>query len=102
MCVFVSSTQERLAVEEQLWLEEKEADILTPLLIRRDQSQPLSTVDAEQLHQDCLNEFKLRQAAHANLIQERYAKVQPLAILHTSHLLSGCQPNKLTDYSSDL
>lgn len=65
-------------MEEQLWLEEKEADILTPLLIRRDQSQPLSAVDAQQLHQDCLNEFKLRQAAHADLIQERYAMVGPL------------------------
>lgn len=73
-------------MEEQLWLEEKEADILTPLLIRRDQSQPLSTVDAEQLHQDCLNEFKLRQAAHANLIQERYAKVELLAFQHADHL----------------
>lgn len=88
-------------MEEQLWLEEKEADILTPLLIRRDQSQPLSTVDAEQLHQDCLKEFKLRQAAHANLIQERYAKVRPLAFQHTEHLPSGSQPAKLIDYNSD-
>lgn len=73
-------------MEEQLWLEEKEADILTPLLIRRDQSEPLSTVDAEQLHQECLNEFKLRQAAHANLIQERYANVRPPAFRRTDHL----------------
>ncbi|XP_075882922.1 dynein regulatory complex subunit 7 isoform X2 [Nelusetta ayraudi] len=74
---------ERLAVEEQLWLEEKEADILTPLLIRRDQSQPLSSLDAQQLHQDCLDEFKLRQAAHANLIQERYA--MEVKELHEKH-----------------
>lgn len=79
MCVRFPSAQERLAVEEQLWLEEKEADIITPLLIRRDQSEPLSSVDAQQLHQECLDEFKLRQAAHANLIQERYATVGPLA-----------------------
>ncbi|XP_040009242.1 dynein regulatory complex subunit 7 [Xiphias gladius] len=64
----------RLAVEEQRWLQEKEKDILAPLLIRLDNAETLSAEDAKQLHQRCLVEFKQRMVEHANLIQERYEK----------------------------
>ncbi|XP_038579649.1 dynein regulatory complex subunit 7 [Micropterus salmoides] len=65
---------ERLAAEEQRWLQEKEKDILAPLLIRLNNAETLSAEDAKQLHQDCLAEFKQRLVEHANLIQERYEK----------------------------
>lgn len=68
--------QERLAAEEQRWLQEKEKDILAPFLIRLDNPEALSAEDAKQLHQDCLAEFKQRLVEHANLIQERYEKVR--------------------------
>lgn len=68
--------QERVAEEEERWLQEKEKDILAPLLIRLDNAEILSAKDAKQLHQDCLAEFKQRLVEHANLIQERYEKVQ--------------------------
>ncbi|XP_070695107.1 dynein regulatory complex subunit 7 [Pempheris klunzingeri] len=64
----------RMAIEEQRWLQEKEKDILAPLLIRLDSIETLSAEDAKQLHQDCLAEFKQRLVEHANLIQERYEK----------------------------
>lgn len=67
--------QERLAAEDQRWLQEKEKDILAPLLIRLGNAETLSAEDAKQLHQDCLAEFKQRLVEHANLIQERYEKV---------------------------
>ncbi|KAM8755120.1 dynein regulatory complex subunit 7 isoform 1-T2 [Acanthopagrus schlegelii] len=65
---------ERLAAEDQRWLQEKEKDILAPLLIRLGNTETLSAEDAKQLHQDCLAEFKQRLVEHANLIQERYEK----------------------------
>ncbi|XP_035500547.1 dynein regulatory complex subunit 7 isoform X2 [Scophthalmus maximus] len=65
---------ERLAVEEQRWQQEKEKDILAPILIRLDNTQTLSVEDAKQLHRDCLAEFKQRLVEHANLIRERYDK----------------------------
>ncbi|XP_070825277.1 dynein regulatory complex subunit 7 [Chaetodon trifascialis] len=65
---------ERLAAEEQRWLQEKEKDILAPLLIRLHDAETLSAEDARQLHRDCLAEFKLRLVEHANLIQGRYEK----------------------------
>ncbi|XP_029282390.1 dynein regulatory complex subunit 7-like isoform X4 [Cottoperca gobio] len=65
---------ERLDAEEQRWLQEKEKDILAPLLIRLDNTETLSAEDAKQLHQDCLAEFKQRLVEHADLIQERYEK----------------------------
>ncbi|GAA6233809.1 dynein regulatory complex subunit 7 [Lates japonicus] len=65
---------ERVAEEEERWLQEKEKDILAPLLIRLDNAEILSAKDAKQLHQDCLAEFKQRLVEHANLIQERYEK----------------------------
>ncbi|XP_029291047.1 dynein regulatory complex subunit 7-like isoform X3 [Cottoperca gobio] len=66
---------ERLDAEEQRWLQEKEKDILAPLLIRLDNTETLSAEDAKQLHQDCLAEFKQRLVEHADLIQERYEKL---------------------------
>uniref|UniRef100_A0A671YPR0 Dynein regulatory complex subunit 7 n=1 Tax=Sparus aurata TaxID=8175 RepID=A0A671YPR0_SPAAU len=60
--------------EDQRWLQEKEKDILAPLLIRLGNAETLSAEDAKQLHQDCLAEFKQRLVEHANLIQERYEK----------------------------
>ncbi|KAF1372807.1 hypothetical protein PFLUV_G00253700 [Perca fluviatilis] len=65
---------EHLAAEEQRWLQEKEKDILAPLLIRLDNAETLSAGDAKHIHQDCLAEFKQRLVDHANLIQERYEK----------------------------
>ncbi|XP_035512918.1 dynein regulatory complex subunit 7 [Morone saxatilis] len=65
---------ERLAVEEQKWLQEKEKDILAPLLIRLDNTETLRAEDARQIYQDCLAEFKERLVEQANLIQERYEK----------------------------
>ncbi|XP_026188543.1 dynein regulatory complex subunit 7 isoform X2 [Mastacembelus armatus] len=65
---------ERVAMEEQRWLQEKEKDTLAPFLIRLDDGETLSTEDAKQLHQDCLAEFKQRLVEHANLIQERLEK----------------------------
>ncbi|KAL7398964.1 hypothetical protein ABVT39_017784 [Epinephelus coioides] len=65
---------ERLAAEEQKWLQEKEKDILAPHLIRLGNKETLSAEDARQLHQDCLTEFKQRLVEHANLIQEHYEK----------------------------
>ncbi|XP_040914907.1 dynein regulatory complex subunit 7 [Toxotes jaculatrix] len=65
---------ERLAVEEQRWLQEKEKDILAPFLIQLDNAETLSAEDARRLHQDCLANFKQRMVEHANLIQERYEK----------------------------
>ncbi|KAM9350281.1 dynein regulatory complex subunit 7 [Symphorus nematophorus] len=65
---------ERLAVEEQRWLREKEKDILAPFLIRLNNAETLSAGDARKLHQDCLSEFKQRLVEEANLIQERYEK----------------------------
>ena len=67
--------QERLAAEEQRWLQEKEKDVLAPLLVHLDNEESLSAEDARRLHQDCLVKFKQRLVEHANLIQERYAKV---------------------------
>uniref|UniRef100_A0A4W6G732 Coiled-coil domain-containing protein 135 n=1 Tax=Lates calcarifer TaxID=8187 RepID=A0A4W6G732_LATCA len=69
-----SKKEERVAEEEERWLQEKEKDILAPLLIRLDNAEILSAKDAKQLHQDCLAEFKQRLVEHANLIQERYEK----------------------------
>ncbi|XP_059188538.1 dynein regulatory complex subunit 7 [Centropristis striata] len=63
----------RRAVEEQRWLQEKEKDLLAPLLIRHG-PEPLSAQQAEQLHRDCLAEFKQRLTEQADLIQERYEK----------------------------
>lgn len=63
-------------MEEQRWQQEKEKDILAPILIRLDNTQTLSVEDAKQLHRDCLAEFKQRLVEHANLIRERYDKVQ--------------------------
>nr|XP_046253588.1 dynein regulatory complex subunit 7 isoform X2 [Scatophagus argus] len=65
---------ERLAAEEQKWLQEKEKDILAPFLIRLNAAETLSAEDARQLHRDCLAEFKQRLVEHANLLQERYEK----------------------------
>lgn len=70
--------QERLAAEEQRWLQEKESDILTPYLIWLDHTETLSIKDAKQLRHDCLAEFKQRLVEHADLIQERYEKVRHL------------------------
>ncbi|KAI3357891.1 hypothetical protein L3Q82_016273 [Scortum barcoo] len=65
---------ERVAAEEQRWLQEKEKDILAPFLIQLDNPETLSAEAAKQLHQDCLAEFKQRLVEHANLIQERCEK----------------------------
>ncbi|KAM7410752.1 hypothetical protein PAMA_020948 [Pampus argenteus] len=65
---------EHLAVEEQRWLQEKEEDILAPLLIRLDSAETLSASSAKQLYHDCLAEFKQRLVEQANLIQERLEK----------------------------
>ncbi|KAK5864092.1 hypothetical protein PBY51_001060 [Eleginops maclovinus] len=65
---------ERLEEEEQLWLQEREKDILAPLLLRLNDTETLSTADAKQIHQECLSEFKQRLVEQANLIQERYEK----------------------------
>ncbi|XP_060929995.1 dynein regulatory complex subunit 7 [Limanda limanda] len=63
---------ERQAAEEQSWLHENEKDILAPLLMRLDFTDPLSADDAKELHQECLSEFKQKLVEDANLIQERY------------------------------
>ncbi|XP_047196321.1 dynein regulatory complex subunit 7 isoform X3 [Hippoglossus stenolepis] len=63
---------ERQAAEEQSWLHENEKDILAPLLMRLDITDPLSADDAKELHQECLSEFKQKLVEDANLIQERY------------------------------
>uniref|UniRef100_UPI0037E7DD64 dynein regulatory complex subunit 7 n=1 Tax=Semicossyphus pulcher TaxID=241346 RepID=UPI0037E7DD64 len=65
---------ERLAAEEQQWLQEKKDDFLAPLLIRLDNPKTLNSEEAKQLHQDCLAKFKQRLVEQANLIQERYEK----------------------------
>nr|XP_020470660.1 dynein regulatory complex subunit 7 [Monopterus albus] len=64
---------ERLAAEDQRWLQEKEKDILAPFMIRLD-CEIISAENAKQLHRDCLAEFKQRVVDHANLIQERLEK----------------------------
>ncbi|KAM7404190.1 hypothetical protein PAMP_011559 [Pampus punctatissimus] len=69
-----SKKEERLAVVEQRWLQEKEEDILAPLLIRLDNGETLSASSAKQLYHDCLAEFKQRLVEQANLIQERLEK----------------------------
>ncbi|KAF3689420.1 Dynein regulatory complex subunit 7 [Channa argus] len=65
---------QRLALEEQRWLEEQEKDILAAFLIRMDNKVTFSTEDAKKLHQDCLAEYKQLLVEQANLIQERYEK----------------------------
>ncbi|XP_074500922.1 dynein regulatory complex subunit 7 [Sebastes fasciatus] len=65
---------ESLAAEEQMWLQEKEKDLLAALLIRLDITETLSAEDAKQLHHDCLAEYKQRLVEQANLSQERYEK----------------------------
>ncbi|XP_067361429.1 dynein regulatory complex subunit 7 isoform X2 [Channa argus] len=67
---------QRLALEEQRWLEEQEKDILAAFLIRMDNKVTFSTEDAKKLHQDCLAEYKQLLVEQANLIQERYEKAQ--------------------------
>lgn len=74
--MLVTSCQERVAAEEQRWLQGKDSDILAPYLIRLDHAETLSVKDAKQLHHDCLAEFKQRLVEHADLIQERYEKVR--------------------------
>ncbi|CAK6981860.1 dynein regulatory complex subunit 7 [Scomber scombrus] len=63
---------ERVAAEEQRWLQEKEQDLLAPLMMSLDNTETLSPSDAQQLYQNCLQDFKLRLVEQANLIQERY------------------------------
>uniref|UniRef100_A0A3B4XAS7 Dynein regulatory complex subunit 7 n=1 Tax=Seriola lalandi dorsalis TaxID=1841481 RepID=A0A3B4XAS7_SERLL len=67
--------QERQALEEQRWLQEREKDILAVILIQLDKAGTLSAEDAKQLHQECLTTFKQKLLEHADLIQERYEKV---------------------------
>ncbi|KAG7224306.1 hypothetical protein INR49_000549 [Caranx melampygus] len=62
---------ERLAEEEQRFLQDSEKDILAHLHIQLDKSNTLSPNDAKQLYQDCLIIFKHKLVEHANLIQER-------------------------------
>lgn len=76
MSTVSSPLQELLAAEEQRWLQEKETDILTPFLIRLDNTETLSADEARQLHKDCLAEFKQGLEEQANLVQECYKKVQ--------------------------
>ncbi|KAF3860949.1 hypothetical protein F7725_001204 [Dissostichus mawsoni] len=65
---------ERLDAEERRWIQEKEKDVLAPLLLRLNDTETLSAGDAKQIHQDCLSGFKQRLVEQANLIQERYEK----------------------------
>ncbi|XP_067449650.1 dynein regulatory complex subunit 7 isoform X2 [Thunnus thynnus] len=65
---------ERMAAEEQRWLQEKEKDILAPLLIQLDDAEILLPSEAKRLHRECLAMFKQRLVERANLIQERYDK----------------------------
>ncbi|KAM6982042.1 dynein regulatory complex subunit 7 [Tautogolabrus adspersus] len=65
---------ERLAAEEQRWLQQKKHDILAPFLIKLNNPKSLSLQEALQLHQDCLTQFQQRLVEQANLIQERYEK----------------------------
>ncbi|XP_053174100.1 dynein regulatory complex subunit 7 [Scomber japonicus] len=63
---------ERAAAEEQRWLQEKEQDLLAPLLVSLDDTETLTASDAKLLHQRCVDQFKLRLVEQAQLIQERY------------------------------
>ncbi|XP_010783219.1 coiled-coil domain-containing protein lobo homolog [Notothenia coriiceps] len=71
---FKDNKHERLDAEERRWIQEKEKDVLAPLLLRLNDTETLSAGDAKQIHQDCLSGFKQRLVEQANLIQERYEK----------------------------
>ncbi|XP_041655972.1 dynein regulatory complex subunit 7 [Cheilinus undulatus] len=66
---------ERLAAEEQRWLQQQENDILAPFLIKLNNPTTLTCSEAQQLHQECLTDLQERLVEQANLIQERYEKV---------------------------
>ncbi|XP_061781831.1 dynein regulatory complex subunit 7 [Nerophis lumbriciformis] len=65
---------ERLAAEEQRWLQEKEKDYLAPFLIRLGNVKNMTAEDARSLYDDCLSDFKTHMAERARLIQERHGQ----------------------------
>ncbi|XP_049609559.1 dynein regulatory complex subunit 7 isoform X1 [Syngnathus scovelli] len=63
---------ERVATEEQRWLQENENDFLAPFLNRLCDIEIVRADDAQRLYNDCLTEFKERMVAQARLIQEHH------------------------------
>ncbi|XP_077368253.1 dynein regulatory complex subunit 7 isoform X2 [Festucalex cinctus] len=63
---------ERVAAEEQRWLQEKENDFLAPFLSRLSDIEIASAEDAQRLYDDSLLNFKACMVAQAQLIQERH------------------------------
>ncbi|XP_077410404.1 dynein regulatory complex subunit 7 isoform X2 [Vanacampus margaritifer] len=63
---------ERVAAEEQRWLQEKENDFLAPFLSRLCDIEIVSADDAQRLYGDSLMNFKKCMVTQAQLIQERH------------------------------
>ncbi|XP_061549769.1 dynein regulatory complex subunit 7 [Phycodurus eques] len=63
---------ERVAAEEQQWLQEKEHDFLAPFLIGLYDIEIVSADDAQRLFDDSLADFKQQMIAQSELIQERH------------------------------
>ncbi|XP_061908471.1 dynein regulatory complex subunit 7 isoform X2 [Entelurus aequoreus] len=63
---------ERLAAEEQRWLQEKEKDYLAPFLIQLGNVKDMTAEDARRLYDECMSDFKTHMAERARLIQERH------------------------------
>ncbi|XP_061695553.1 dynein regulatory complex subunit 7 [Syngnathoides biaculeatus] len=68
----VQEEMERVAAEEQQWLQDKERDFLAPFLFRLSNSEIANADDAQQLYDDSLMEFRQQMIAQVQLIQDRH------------------------------
>ncbi|XP_077457123.1 dynein regulatory complex subunit 7 isoform X1 [Stigmatopora argus] len=63
---------ERVAAEEQRWLQEKDTDFLAPFLNRLSGIEITNAEDAQRLYEDSLASFQGQMNAQTRLIQERH------------------------------
>uniref|UniRef100_A0A3B4AIU9 Coiled-coil domain containing 135 n=1 Tax=Periophthalmus magnuspinnatus TaxID=409849 RepID=A0A3B4AIU9_9GOBI len=62
--------------EELRWLEQQQKELLAPVLMRLNGSTELRPDQAQEVYQNCLQDFKSRMVQHANLIQQRIHQVR--------------------------